>query len=85
MNKKYILGVSSILTALISIVFFFIIRGPNANLTVTISVFAVLSILGINFAITSKQWWFIASGIILNGAVLAFSYFLVLAVGISGP
>lgn len=82
MNKN-ILGVLSVLTVAISIIFFFIIRGPNANLTLGISVFTVLSVLGIIFAILSKQLWFIITGILLNGAVLVFVYFLLLAVGIS--
>lgn len=84
MNKN-ILGVLSVLTVAISIIFFFIIRGPNANLTLGINVFIVLSVLGIIFAILSKKLWFIITGILLNGAVLVFVYFLLLAVGISEP
>ncbi|XGA33043.1 hypothetical protein Vir3643_13115 [Virgibacillus sp. CBA3643] len=60
-------------------------RGPNANLTVGISVFTVLSVLGIIFAIISKKLWFVIIGILLNGLVLVFAYFLLLAVGISEP
>ncbi|MFD1172814.1 hypothetical protein [Oceanobacillus picturae] len=85
MNKKDVLGTLSILTVLISIIFFLIIRGPNANLTLGISVFTILSVLGIIFAIASKKLWFIITGIILNGAVLVFAYFLLLAMGISEP
>ena len=85
LNRKKILGVLSLLTVIISIIFFLIIRGPNANLTVAISVFTVLSLLGIIFAITSKKLWSIITGIILNGTVLIFAYFLLLAVGISEP
>ncbi|WP_235872209.1 hypothetical protein [Siminovitchia acidinfaciens] len=77
------LGALSILTVLISIIFFFVIRGPNANLTLIISVFTVLSGLGVIFAIISKKLWFIITGIILNGAVLVLAYFLLLAFGIS--
>ncbi|AVK99100.1 hypothetical protein FCT18_06145 [Lysinibacillus sphaericus] len=79
------LGVLSVLTVAISIIFFFIIRGPNANLTLGINVFTVLSVLGIIFAILSKKLSFIITGILLNGAVLVFVYFLLLAVGISEP
>ena len=87
LNKrtKNILGILSILTVIVSIIFFFLIRGPNADLTLGISVFTVLSILGIIFAILSKKRWFIITGVILNGAVLVFAYFLLLAVGISEP
>ena len=83
--NKNILGVLSVLTVAISIIFFFIFRGPNANLTLGINVFTVLSVLGIIFAILSKKLWFIITGILLNGAVLVFVYFLLLAVGISEP
>lgn len=85
MNQKGILGTLSLLTVLVSIIFFMIIRGPNANVTLGISVLTVLSVLGIIFAITSKKWGFIITGIILNGAVLLFAIFLLLAVGISEP
>ena len=77
------LGVLSLSTVAISIIFFFIFRGPNANLTLGISVFTVLSLIGIIFAILSKKLGFIISGIILNAAVLVFAYLLLLAVGIS--
>jgi hypothetical protein len=84
-KSKNILGVLSLFTVAISIIFFFIIRGPNAELTLGISVFTVLSVLGIIFAILSKKRWFIITGILLNGAVLVFVYFLLLALGISEP
>lgn len=85
MNKKDVLGTMSIVTVLISIIFFLIIRGPNTNITLGISVFTILSVLGIIFAIASKKLWFILTGIIANGAVLVFAYFLFLAMGISEP
>ncbi len=85
MNKKDVLGMMSIVTVLISIIFFLIIRGPNANVTLGISVFTILSVLGIIFAIASKKLWFILTGIIVNGAVVVFAYFLLLTMGISEP
>jgi hypothetical protein len=85
LNKKDVLGTMSIVTVLISIIFFLIIRGPNANVTLGISVFTILSVLGIIFAIASKKLWFILTGIIVNGAVLVFAFFLLLAMGISEP
>ena len=87
MNKrtKNISGFSSILTAVISVIFFFIVRGSNVPLTLAVTVFTVLSILGIIFAIVSKKLWFVITGIVLNGAVLVIAYFLLLAVGISEP
>jgi len=82
-KKSSILGVLSILTVIISLIFFFIIRGPNANLTLGLTVFTALSLFGIIFAILSKRLWFIITGILLNGGILVFAYFLLLAVGIS--
>lgn len=85
MNKRTKnIGFLSILSV-ISVIYFFIIRGPNANLTLGINVFTVLSVLGIIFAIVFRKLWFVITGIIPNGAVLVFVYFLFLAVGISEP
>lgn len=84
-KKRNISGVLSIITVLISIIFFLIIRGPNANLTMIITMFTGLSILGIIFAILSKKLLFVITGMILNGGVLVVAYFLLLAVGISEP
>ncbi|MFB1051988.1 hypothetical protein [Paraliobacillus sp. JSM ZJ581] len=83
MSKKNILGALSIVTVLINVIYFFVTRGPNVNLNMAIILFSVLSVLGIIFAILSKKMWFIITGILLNGIVLVFVYFLLLAVGIS--
>ncbi|MDY0393950.1 hypothetical protein RWE15_05055 [Virgibacillus halophilus] len=83
--KKNKLGILSLLTVAISIIFFFIVRGPNVNIILVVSVFTGLSVLGMIFAIISKKLWFIITGILLNGAVLGSAYFLLLAVGISEP
>ncbi|MGE7861265.1 MULTISPECIES: hypothetical protein [Bacillus cereus group] len=80
----YKLGVFSFLTFLASICSFFILRGPNANLTLIISVLAILSLLGIIFAIASKNWLFGIGGTVLNGLILVVVYFLLLAKGIGG-
>src|SRR5699024_12281284 len=82
LNKrtKSILGFLSILTVKIRVIFFFIIRGPNANLTLGIIVFTVLSVLGLIFAIVSRKLWFVITGIVLNGPGLVFRYFLLLAI-----
>ena len=85
LSKKSITGFLSILTVIISVIFFFIMRGSNANLMWIIGVFTGHSILGIIFAITSKKLWFVITGIVLNGAVLVIAFFLLLAVGISEP
>ncbi|PEF40792.1 hypothetical protein COF76_02520 [Bacillus wiedmannii] len=80
----YKLGAFSFLTFLASICFFFILRGPNANLTLIIVILAILSLLGIIFAIASKNWLFGIGGTALNVVILVFVYFLSLANGIGG-
>ncbi len=82
MNKY---GMLSILMAVISVMIFFILRGPIASLSVVIIIFTVLSIVGIVFAVMSKKWIAAIAGILLNGGVLVFAYFLLLALGIGGP
>ncbi|BCB04041.1 hypothetical protein [Bacillus sp. KH172YL63] len=81
MNK---LGVTSILMVLSSVVVFFILRGPNANLTLAIGILTTLSVIGILLAIASKQLVSGIIGVLLNSAVLVFSFFLLLAKGIGG-
>lgn len=82
-TSSNILGVSSLLTVLISLLFFLLTRGPSANVTLELSVFTVLSLSGIVLAIASRKMWFVITGIVLNGVVLVFAYFLLLAMGIS--
>ncbi|MED0936858.1 hypothetical protein COE20_19035 [Bacillus cereus] len=74
----------SCLMFLASICSFFILRGPNANLTLIIAILAILSLLGIIFAIASKNWLFGIVGTALNGVILVVVYFLLLAKGIGG-
>ncbi|MEI2315992.1 hypothetical protein [Bacillus paramobilis] len=74
----------SCLMFLASICSFFILRGPNANLTLIIAILAILSLLGILFAIASKNWLFGIVGTVLNGVILVVVYFLLLAKGIGG-
>ncbi|EEL06461.1 hypothetical protein bcere0014_18980 [Bacillus cereus BDRD-ST196] len=45
---------------------------------------SILSLLGIIFAIASKNWLFKIVGTTLNGVILIFVYFLLLAKGIGG-
>lgn len=83
-----ILGVLSLLTVLLSIVFSLInsfVTGPNVNMALDVKVITVLSVFGLFFAIVSKKLWFIVTGILLNGAVLIVAYYLLLAIGISEP
>ncbi len=81
MNK---FGVLSIAMVLVSILMFFIISGPNANVTLAITVLGSLSLLGIIFAVISKRWLYGVIGVLSNGAVLVVVYLLLLAKGIAG-
>lgn len=81
MNK---FGVFSILMVLISVLMFFILRGPNTDLSLAITILGSLSILGIIFAVISKKWLSGIIGVLSNGAVLVFVFFLLLAKGIAG-
>ncbi|WHY77273.1 hypothetical protein QNH20_24900 [Neobacillus sp. WH10] len=80
MNK---FGVLSILMVLISVLTFFILRGPNADLPLIIIILGSLSLLGIIFAVISKRWLSGVIGVLFNGAVLVSVYFLFLAYGIA--
>lgn len=81
MNKW---GIFSLLTVAASIISFFILRGPNADLPLAIIILGSLSLLGIIFAVISKRWLSGVIGVLLNGAVLVCVYFLLLAYGIAG-
>ncbi|MBM6645094.1 hypothetical protein [Bacillus sp. RIT 809] len=80
----YKLGAFSFLTFITSVFSFFILRGPNANVTLIITILGILSLLGIIFAIASKNWLFGILGTALNGVILVVVYFLLIAKGIGG-
>jgi hypothetical protein len=83
------LGFSSILAVIISIIIFFILRGPNADIYFGSTIFSSLSIIGILLAILSwlmsKRLKLLIVGLLGNGVVLVFAFLLLLAMGISGP
>ncbi|SDZ81985.1 hypothetical protein SAMN05421743_101317 [Thalassobacillus cyri] len=92
MTKKkagILLGVTSILPVIISVIVFYILRGPDVDLHFIITVYSVLSVAGILLAILSwfmaKRWLLLLIGLVGNGFVLVFAYFLQLAMGISEP
>lgn len=92
MTKKKagtLLGVTSILPVIISVIVFYILRGPDVDLHFIITVYSVLSVAGILLAILSwlmaKRWVLLFIGLIGNGFVLVIAYFLQLALGISEP
>ncbi|WP_254788772.1 hypothetical protein [Virgibacillus salinus] len=84
-----ILGVTSILTVITSIIFFYIQRGPNADIYFGITILSILSIVGILSAIfswlMSKRHILLIIALLGNGFVLVFTFFLLLAMGISEP
>lgn len=92
MNKRKtgnILGISSIITVIISIIIFFIDRGPNADIYFIIKIFGAFSIIGILLAVfswvISKRVVYLIIGILGNGLVLAYGFLLLIAMGISEP
>lgn len=92
MDKKKrgsIFGVASVLTVLVSVIFFYIERGPNANFYFMTIVLSTSSIIGILFSVfswlLSKHLILLIIGVLSNGAVLVFAYLLLIAMGISQP
>lgn len=92
LNKRkagYILGGLSILSAIISFIIFFIMRGPNTDIYFGITIFCIVSVLGILLAIfslvMSKRLVLFIIGILGNGFVLVCAFLLLLAMGISEP
>lgn len=82
MNKH---GLLSILMAILSVIIFFILRGPNANIYLMITIFAVLSLTGFVLAILSRKAIFIIVGVLLNLGILGCAWLLLIAMGISEP
>ena len=79
MNK---FGVTSLLMFISSIIAFYILRGPDADVYMGLKIFSVLSIIGIVFAFMSRNKLWIFIGGILNFCILVMSFFLLLAMGI---
>lgn len=77
------------LPVIISVKVFYILRGPDVNLHVIITVYSILSVAGILLAILSwlmaKRWLLLLISLVGNGFVLVVAYFLQLAMGIGGP
>ena len=93
MNKSKVgttLGFLSVLSVIVSIIFFYTVRGPNADIYTGITIFSVLSIIGIILAVISlwmskgriRKLLIGTVGLIANIAVLVFAFLLLLAMGI---
>lgn len=76
-------GVISISMGIISIILFFLLRGPDADLMMIVPLLASLSAIGIIFAILSRRWLWCIVGAFLNGLIFAVSALLFLAYGIA--
>lgn len=81
MNK---FGLLSILMALGSVVTFYGLRGPNADLTLMIIIFGSFSLLGLVLAALSQKLIATILGVTSNGLVLVFTFFLLLGSGAGG-
>lgn len=86
-KKGDILGLASFLTIVINILFFYLLRGPDADIYVIIVIFNVLSIIGIVLAIRSwllsRRLILLMIGLLGNVFVLGVASLLLLAMGIS--
>ena len=85
-----VLGILSILPVIVSIIFFYTQRGQNADIYLGITIFSVLSIIGIILAAISlwmskrriSKLLIGLVGLIANLAVLVIAFLLLLAMGI---
>lgn len=82
MNK---FGLLSLLMFGISVIAFFLMRGPDGDVYLDIIVFIALSIIGLLFAALSKQMLWTILGIGVNLIPLIFAFLLLLAMAISEP
>lgn len=81
-----ILGFTSLAPVIISIIAFYALRGPNADAYLGITIFSVLSIIGIALAIASwvmsKRSVPLIIGLLGNAFVLTCAFLLLFAMGI---
>ena len=85
-----ILGMLSILPVIVSTIYFYVERGPNADIYLVITIYSVLSIIGLILATLSiwKTKRHISKlligliGLIANLALLVIAFLLLLAMGI---
>jgi hypothetical protein len=78
-NKRNILGYLSIIAAVTSVIFFFL---PIDDETDPI-IIGFISLLGIGFALASKELWYVFIGAISNIAMLGIAYLLIIGTGFS--
>ncbi|MCM2676857.1 hypothetical protein [Alkalicoccobacillus plakortidis] len=82
-------GIVSLICIAVSVIYFFFSRGPEADVYLMIAVGGISSIAGLILAIVSaflmKRYVYLIVGLLGNGTILVFSFFLLLAMGISEP
>jgi len=88
-NVGFLLGGLSILTAIMSAIFFYVRRGPNTDIYFVVLIYSILSVIGILLAIlswlASKRLILPIIGLLANGLVLGAAFLLLLAMGMSEP
>lgn len=82
MNK---FGLLSLLMFVISVTAFFMMRGPDGDIYLTIIVLSTLSVIGLLFAALSKKLLWMILGIVVNLIPLIVAFLLLFAMGISEP
>lgn len=78
-NKRNIFGYLSIIAAVTSVIFFFL---PIDHETDAI-IIGLISLLGIVFALVSKELWYVFIGTISNIAMLGMAYLIIIGTGFS--
>lgn len=76
MNKY---GYFSFVTFFVVVLYFFIVRGPNADINLHSPIWIILALAGIVLAALSKKWYVIIPGFLLNIFVILFSLLILFA------
>ncbi|KNH26123.1 MAG: hypothetical protein WBA30_05950 [Priestia megaterium] len=72
MNFRKISGLLSVITFICGGLYVFLARGPTIDKYLLIIVLAILSMVGILFALYSNRWYFVLLGLFLNVSLAAF-------------
>ncbi|PEI59010.1 hypothetical protein [Priestia aryabhattai] len=72
MNFRKLSGLLSVVTFVCGGLYVFIARGPAVDTYIMIMVLAILSSIGIIFALCSTRWYFVLIGLFLNFSLAAF-------------
>lgn len=73
-NKRNILGYLSIIAAITSMIFFFLPIDDEIDAMII----GLISLLGIGFALGSKEMWYVLIGTLSNIAMLGMAYLLLI-------